>query len=99
MPDKNPDAGPVETGSTPESKRASEHLLRHTTPPGLKRFGKLALIAAVAIAVSGIGWRLWKSHTTAQWTEDQAIPTVQIIKLASAAAITPAPCRKRRRRS
>ena len=86
MPDKNPDAGPVETGpeSAPESKRAAEHLLRHTTPPGLKRLGRIALIAAVAVAVLGIGWRLWKSHTTAQWTDDQAIPTVQIIKLASA---------------
>ena len=86
MPDKNPDAGPVETGpmSAPESKQAAEQLLRHTTPPGLKRFGKIALVAAVAIAIAGIGWRLWKSHTTAQWTGDQAIPTVQIIKLASA---------------
>jgi len=76
MPDKNPDAGPG----------MSNELLRHTTPPGLKRFGKLALVAAVAIAVAGIGWRLWKSHNTAQWTEDQAIPTVQIIKLASTKA-------------
>ena len=33
------------------------------------------------IAVLGIGWRLWKSHNTAQWTDDQAVPTVQIIKL------------------
>lgn len=83
MPDKNPDAGPVaDAGKDP----APSHLLRHTTPPGLKRFGKLALVAAVAIAVAGIGWRLWKSHNTAQWTEDQAIPTVQIIKLASTKA-------------
>jgi len=29
MPDKNPDAGPVEP--------AGDSLLRHTTPPGLKR--------------------------------------------------------------
>jgi RND family efflux transporter MFP subunit len=81
MPDKNPDAGPVaDAGKDP----APSHLLRHSAPPGLKRLGRLALIAAVAIAAAGIGWRLWKSHNTAQWTEDQAIPTVQIIKLASA---------------
>lgn len=81
MPDKNPDAGPVaDAGKDPEPS----HLLRHSTPPGLKRFGKLALVAAVAIAVAGIGWRLWKSHNTAQWTDEQAIPTVQIIKLANA---------------
>lgn len=82
MPDKNPDAGPapVDTGKG----NMGDDLLRHTTPPGLKRFGKLALIAAIAIAAVGIGWRLWKSHSTAQWTEEQAVQTVQVIKLASA---------------
>jgi len=71
MPDKNPDAGP---------DPASEQLLRHSTPPGLKRWGKTALAIAVAIAVVGIGWRLWQARTTAAWTDDQAIPTVQVIK-------------------
>jgi RND family efflux transporter MFP subunit len=75
MPDKNPDAGPGEP--------VSNELLRHTAPAGLKRWGRLALVIAIAVAVAGIGWRLWKGHTTAQWTDDQAIPTVQIIKLAS----------------
>jgi len=80
MPDKNPDAGPVaDAGKDP----VPSHLLQHSTPPGLKRLGKLALVAAVAIAVAGIGWRLWKSHSTAEWTDNQAIPTVQIIKLAT----------------
>ncbi|HET7083882.1 MAG TPA: efflux RND transporter periplasmic adaptor subunit [Rhizomicrobium sp.] len=73
MPDKNPDAGPVES--------AQDKLLRHTTPPGLKRWGRVALFAALVIAVLGIGWRLWKSHATAEWTDDQAIQTVQLIKL------------------
>lgn len=81
MPDKNPDAGPVaDAGRNP----TAEQLLRHTAPPGLKRLGKLTLTAAVAIAVAGIGWRVWKSHNTAQWTDDQAIPTVQIIKIGDA---------------
>jgi RND family efflux transporter MFP subunit len=89
MPDKNPDAGPTPadtghdmghgTGVGPQG----EDLLRHSTPPGLKRFGRLALIAAVLIAVAGIGWRFWQSRNTAQWTDDQAIQSVQIIKLAS----------------
>jgi RND family efflux transporter MFP subunit len=74
MPDKNPDAGTHDP--------APDELRRHTTPPGLKRWGKIALIVAIIIAVLGIGWRIWKSHTTAQWTDDQAVPTVQIIKLA-----------------
>jgi RND family efflux transporter MFP subunit len=72
MPDKNPDAGPNDP--------VPVELLRHETPPGLKRWGKTALAAAVAIAVVGIGWRLWQARTTAAWTDDQAIPTVQIIK-------------------
>ena len=71
MPDKNPDAGP---------SPVSEQLLRHSTPPGLKRWGKTALVAAVVIAVVGIGWRWWQAHNTAAWTDDQAIPTVQVIK-------------------
>ena len=82
MPDKNPDAGPtpVDTGKGSQG----DNLLRHTAPPGLKRFGRLALIGAVAVAAVGIGWRLWKSHSTAEWTDAQAVQTVQIIKLASA---------------
>jgi RND family efflux transporter MFP subunit len=81
MPDKNPDAGPpVDAGQGP----AGDSLLRHTAPAGLKRVGKLALVAAVVIAGVGIGWRVWKSHTTAQWTDEQAIQSVQIIKLGTA---------------
>jgi len=76
MPDKNPDAGTHDP--------APDELRRHTTPPGLKRWGKIAVIVAIVIAVLGIGWRMWKSNTTAQWTDDQAVPTVQIIKLAKA---------------
>jgi RND family efflux transporter MFP subunit len=78
MPDKNPDAGPPgHTGLGP----TPEELLRHQAPPGLKRAGKIAVIAAVVIAVAGIGWRMWKDHTTAAWTDDQAVQTVQIIKV------------------
>jgi RND family efflux transporter MFP subunit len=73
MPDKNPDAG--------HHDPAPEELLRHTAPPGLKRWGKIAVVVAVIIAVLGIGWRMWNSHTTAAWTQDQAVPTVQVIKL------------------
>jgi RND family efflux transporter MFP subunit len=76
MPDKNPDAGTHDP--------APDELRRHTTPPGLKRWGKIAVIVAIVIALLGIGWRMWKSNTTAQWTDDQAVPTVQIIKLAKA---------------
>ena len=73
MPDKNPDAGTHDP--------APDELRRHTTPPGLKRWGKIAVVAAIVVAVLGIGWRVWKGHATAQWTDDQAVPTVQIIKL------------------
>ena len=76
MPDKNPDAGPIDP--------APEALLRHSAPPSLKRWGKIAVIAAVAIAVLGIGWRMYKNYNTAAWTDAQAVPTVQIIKLKGA---------------
>ncbi len=75
MPDKSPDAGP----STVDP--SADELLRHKAPPGLKRWGVITLIAAAAIAVIGIALRLWQGHETAQWTEDQAIPTVQVLKL------------------
>ena len=75
MPDKNTDAGPNDP--------VPVELLRHETPPGLKRWGRLALVAAVVIAVAGIGWRMWRAHNTEVWTDNQAIPTVQIIKLGS----------------
>ena len=75
MPDKNPDAGPINP--------APDQLLRHTEPPGLKRWVWIVLVLALAIAAVGIGWRLWKSHNTAQWTDDQAVPTVQLIRLSN----------------
>jgi RND family efflux transporter MFP subunit len=78
MPDKNPDVGPHDP--------SPDQMLRHTAPQGLKRWGKIALVVAAVIAVAGIGWRIWKSHTTAQWTDDQAVPTVQIIKLSGTRA-------------
>jgi RND family efflux transporter MFP subunit len=56
-------------------------LLRHRAPPALRRWGRIAVVAAVAVAMLGIGWRLWKSHSTAAWTDDQAVQTVQIIRV------------------
>ena len=75
MPDKNHDMGPVD----PQPNQ----LLQYSAPAGLKRWGKMAVVAAVAVAVLGIGWRMYKNHTTAAWTDAQAVPTVQIIKLKS----------------
>ncbi|HVV29036.1 MAG TPA: efflux RND transporter periplasmic adaptor subunit [Rhizomicrobium sp.] len=73
MPDKNSDAGPTDP--------RPEELLRHQMPQGLKRWGRLAVIAAAVIALAGMGWRIYRSHQTASWTDDQAIPTVQVIRL------------------
>ena len=75
MPDKNHDMGPVD----PQPNQ----LFQHSAPAGLKRWGRMAVVAAVAVAVLGIGWRMYKNHTTAAWTDAQAVPTVQIIKLKS----------------
>ena len=76
MPDKNPDMGPM----------GQEPLLQRAAPSVLQRWGKAAVIAVVAIAVLGIGWRTWKSYTASALTNEQAVPTVQIIKLKGAKA-------------
>ena len=74
MPDKNPDMGPTR----------QEPLLQRTAPSVLQRWGKTAVIAVIAIAVLGIGWRTWKSYTAGALTDEQAVPTVQVIKLKGA---------------
>jgi RND family efflux transporter MFP subunit len=75
MPDKNPDA------HEPGIGQSREELLSHTPPPGLKRWGVIAVIVAVLIAVIGIGWRIYASNSSEKWTEGQAVPTVQLIKI------------------
>lgn len=83
MPDKNPDAGHgADTGG--HHAGIQQDILRHEMPPGLKRWGKIAVIAAVVIAVLGVAWRFYSDWRTAQWTDAQAIPTVQIVKLPKA---------------
>ena len=65
MPDKSHDAD----------------ILRHRTPPKLKRIGIIALCAAAAIAVIGIGLRLYGDRRTAAWTGEQTVPSVQVLAL------------------
>ncbi len=86
MPDKNPDAGPTHNdhGGVSHREPTREEILRHTRPQGLKRWGVIALCAAVVVAVAGIAWRLYERHTTRDWTDDQATPTVQVLKLDTA---------------
>ena len=51
-----------------------------TIDPGLgtrvRRAGRVALAAALAVAVAGIGLRLYQGQRVARWTEEQAVPTV-----------------------
>jgi RND family efflux transporter MFP subunit len=56
-------------------------ILRHTTPPRLKFYGFVALCAAAAVVVVGLGLRFYASQRTANWTEEQAIPSVQTIQI------------------
>jgi RND family efflux transporter MFP subunit len=65
MPDKSHDAD----------------LLRYRAPPRLKLVGIVALCVAGAIAVIGIGLRTYDSHKTAAWTNDQIVPSVQLLAL------------------
>ena len=73
MPDKDPDVGPL--GPRPNK------LLHQEPAPGPKRWGRLAVTAAIVIAVLGIGWRVWNGRNTAETAEDQTVPTVQVIKI------------------
>ena len=55
-------------------------MLRHTTPRNLKKTGIIAACVAGVIAAGGIALRFSNDHSLATWTDDQAIPTVQVIK-------------------
>src|SRR5581483_4194663 len=61
-------------------------ILRHKTPPGLKRASVIAAGVALLIVIAGIGIRLANDRQTAQWTDDQAVLTVKILKLKGAKA-------------
>jgi len=56
-------------------------ILRHATPPRLKFYGLVALCLAIVIVAGGLGLRFYSSLNTRNWTEAQAIPSVQIIRL------------------
>jgi RND family efflux transporter MFP subunit len=71
MPDKNEHSEP----------NMEPDILRHQAPPRLKFYGLVAACLAAVIVVAGLGSRFYSSMTTAQWTEDQAIPSVQTIRL------------------
>jgi RND family efflux transporter MFP subunit len=71
MPDKSDHS---ESGMEPD-------ILRHSTPPRLKFYGIVALCIAAVIVVVGLGLRFYSSTKTRDWTEDQAVPSVQTIRL------------------
>ena len=61
---------------------AEDHGVRHETaspPRQLRRIGLIAIIGAVVIAVFGILQRRGHEAEVAQWTQEQAIPTVAVI--------------------
>ncbi len=48
-------------------------------PPNLRRIAVIAVVAAIAIAAFGIFERRSHEAEVAQWTQEQAIPTVAVI--------------------
>ncbi len=56
-------------------------ILRHHTPPRLRFYGVVALCIAAIVAAGGLAFRYYSSARTEQWTEDQAVPSVQTIAL------------------
>jgi RND family efflux transporter MFP subunit len=77
MPDKTQDNGQ-------HDHVAGEDLLRHTSPRGLKLAGIVLLLVAVAAAAVGIVSRIYGDRQVETWTDDQAVPTVQILQLGHA---------------
>jgi RND family efflux transporter MFP subunit len=77
MPDKNPDGHSESIGVG----QTREQLLHHDAPPGLKRWGKIAIVVAVIVAIIGIALRVWNDHSAAVWADDQAVPTVKLVQL------------------
>ena len=71
MPDKSDHSEP---GMEPD-------ILRHARPPRLKFYAVVALVVAAVVVVAGLSTRFYSGMRTEQWTEDQAIPSVQTIKL------------------
>jgi RND family efflux transporter MFP subunit len=61
---------------------------QETAPPprNMRRFGVIAVLACVAIAAFGIFQRRSHEAEVAQWTREQAIPTVAVIKPSAGAA-------------
>ena len=62
-----------------------EHLLEHTPPKGLKNILIAGACIAVVIAAIGIAGRVLARQGLAGRTDAEAIPTVQVIRLADAA--------------
>jgi membrane fusion protein, multidrug efflux system len=61
---------------------SEDHRPPHETAPpprNLRRVGLIAVVAAIVIAVFGILQRRGHEAEVAQWTQDQAIPTVAVI--------------------
>ena len=69
--------------------RDQPDILRHSTPPRLKFWGVVALCLAGAVIAAGIGLRLYNGHRAADWTKDQDVRTVQLIKLSNVQAAAP----------
>lgn len=67
----------------PDKSRDAD-ILRHKTPPRLKQAGVIAICAAGAIAILGIGLRTYNDNQTARWTGDQTVPSVKLLQLKGA---------------
>src|SRR5271156_3360461 len=58
--------------------------LKYSPPRWLKTVGVLVVCAAAAAVVLGLTGRARASHNLAQWTDNQAVPTVNVIAPSSA---------------
>lgn len=69
----------------PESAH-DKSMLRHVVPPRLKLAGFVALGLAAIIVAWGLVSRVVSAHDLNNWTDAQAVPTVQVVTLGGGAA-------------
>ncbi len=84
MPDNQNISFDTETGLAPEEKnphtKTESELLQYTPPRHLKWIGIGAGAVALAVVAIGVAGRIVAANAVEDWTADQAVPVVKLIK-------------------
>ncbi len=63
------------------TNRANADIRRHVSPRKVKRNGIIAIVVALVVVAVGLTLRYYSGRKTAEWTQAQAVTTVQLVKL------------------